>query len=209
MHPVKDQGSCRSGWAFSAAGAYEASYFIQRNTTLTKFSEQQLVDCAHRFGRYGCNGGYMAEAFDYLRTQDFCNATDYPYNGRDNRCTAHTCGVRGARVSRFDKVFSTSYRYLKAAINTGPVAVAIETSSRDFMLYKEGIIDTFDCGTKLDHGALAVGYGVENRTEYFLVKNSWGENWGQQGYVKIAANPRYEIYGGICGILLDATVRNS
>ena len=150
----------------------------------------------------------MTSAFQYLRNTPFCSSSDYPYEARENRCRSNTWGIRDARVSRVDKVFPNSYANLKAALNAGPVAVAIETRSKEFMLYKEGVLDTFECGTRLDHGALAIGYGSENRTEYFLVKNSWGEKWGENGYIKIAANPRYELYGGICGIMLDATVGN-
>jgi C1A family cysteine protease len=89
-----------------------------------------------------------------------------------------------------------SVQQLKAAIQVGPVAVTLEADKKVFQMYKSGVLDSKDCGTKLDHAVAAVGYGVENGKEYYLVRNSWTANWGDEGYIKIAA-----VEGlGICGI---------
>ena len=85
---------------------------------------------------------------------------------------------------------------LKAALQQGPVAVALQASHLVFTHYSGGIITDHDCGVKINHGALAVGYGFENGLEYFLVKNSWGTQWGDNGYVKIGVSE----FDGVCGI---------
>ena len=90
---------------------------------------------------------------------------------------------------------------MKGALMKGPVSVAIEADQLSFQLYHQGVI-TKRCGTNLDHGVLAVGYGTENGVDYYLVKNSWGGSWGDKGFVKIGA----EASGpGACGIQMDAS----
>lgn len=91
---------------------------------------------------------------------------------------------------------------MKAALAKGPVSVAIEADNEVFQAYDGGILNSKDCGTQLDHGVLAVGFGHDNATkqDYYIVKNSWGSGWGDNGYIKIAA-----VEGpGICGIQSDA-----
>lgn len=99
-------------------------------------------------------------------------------------------------MKSYSDVTSKSPDQLKAALNKGPVSVAIEADKAVFQQYTGGIISGKDCGTSLDHGVLAVGYGSENGQEYFIVKNSWGSNWGDNGFVKLAI----ENGAGVCGI---------
>jgi C1A family cysteine protease len=86
---------------------------------------------------------------------------------------------------------------MKAALVKQPVAVAIEADQASFQTYTSGVL-TKNCGTQLDHGVLAVGYGTENGVDYFLVKNSWSASWGDNGYIKIGQN-------NVCGILMAAS----
>jgi cathepsin L len=193
--PVKNQGMCGSCWAFSTTGAVEGAEFVATGK-LTSYSEQQLVDCAGgTWGNYGCNGGLMDYAFNYIKSNPLETESDYPYTARDGSCSyVKSKGV--GKVTGFNDVTPRSVDQLKAALAKGPVSVAIEADRIAFQSYTSGVITGSGCGQQLDHGVLAVGYGTENGTPYFLVKNSWGASWGDKGYVKIGATS-----DNVCGIL--------
>lgn len=201
VNPVQNQGQCGSCWAFSATGAVEGSYAISTGN-LVKFSEQQLVDCSKE-GNYGCNGGLMDNAFEYLSHNKFCPSGDYPYTARDGTCKADQCQHAVQAITGFRDVTHNQNQALKEALNLGPVAVAVEADKMPFMFYNSGVVNSDSCGYDLNHGILAVGYGTENGQDYYIVKNSWGAAWGEQGYIRIGTS--FEAKGGVCGILEDAS----
>lgn len=197
---VKDQGQCGSCWTFSATGSAEGAWAISTGK-LVDLSEQQLVDCATgiSYGSHGCNGGQMEGADKYLIQHGQCSLASYPYTAKDGTC--QTCSPV-AKFSSCSDVKPYDQISLKGAVAQQPVSVAIEADTRYFQSYKSGILTDASCGTKLDHGVLAVGYGTENGQKYWIVKNSWGTSWGESGYVRIARSESTND-AGICGIAIQ------
>lgn len=198
--PVKDQGQCGSCWAFSSTGAMEGAWAIAKGQ-LVSLSEQQLMDCSRKLGNQGCEGGDMDPSFQYIiQSGGICAESEYKYKERDsNKCK--NCTVV-AKFSKCADVSPNNQLALKEAVSNGPVSVAIEADTNVFQFYSTGVINDKSCGTNLDHGVLAVGYGEENGHKYWLVKNSWSDSWGDQGYVKIGRSESNNDQG-ICGIAMD------
>ncbi|GFP79473.1 cysteine proteinase 3 [Phtheirospermum japonicum] len=201
VSPIKDQGHCGSCWTFSTTGALEAAY-AQAFGKGISLSEQQLVDCAGAFNNFGCNGGLPSQAFEYIKYNGGLETEDaYPYTGKNGACKFTSENV-GIQVLDSVNITLGAEDELKHAVAFArPVSVAFEVVN-GFRAYKDGVYTSNTCGSSpmdVNHAVLAVGYGVENGIPYWLIKNSWGAAWGDNGYFKM------EMGKNMCGVATCAS----
>jgi len=199
--PVKDQGSCGSCWAFSATGALEGQHF-RATGRLVSLSEQNLLDCTRAYGNHGCDGGLETNAFEYvIRNGGIDTEASYPYRAVEGNCR-YNAATSGATCSGYSRVASGSERALTRAIaDIGPVSVGIDSSHQSFQFYRSGVYYEPACSQfHLDHSVLAVGYGMDNGRDMYIVKNSYGTGWGMNGYIYMSRNRRNN-----CGIATDGS----
>jgi len=193
---IKDQGQCGSCWAFATIGNLEGLDYI-KHQTLQNFSEQQLVDCDTNGNDSGCSGGLPEDAMDYIISAGGVMLTeDYPYVATDgNTCNFDITKIHASLTSRHFAGTTDEGKLATILYMTGPLAIAINASL--FQDYTSGIMDesAADCDpTQLDHGVVIVGYGAEGDSPYWIIKNSWGSNWGENGYIRVARGD------GTCGV---------
>lgn len=162
-------------------------------------SAQQLLDCAYS---YGCNGGYMNNAFDYIiMNQGISSEDSYGYMEQQQMCQEYYV-KSSAQIAGYVDVTPNDEEELKKAVARQPVSAAV-TACRNFHLYGNGVFQE-DCGTQLNHAILIVGYGTtEDGLKYWLIKNSWGESWGENGFMRIQRDAASR--EGLCGIAKQAS----
>jgi len=194
--PIKNQEQCGSCWAFATVATTEGLYFLNGNT-LTSFSEQQIVDCDT--GGDGCGGGWPYQAMAYVAKSGLETEAEYPYTGVNGQCKYNEADAIKTGVTGAGFVTPKSPEDLMAAIVQQPVAIIVEADQDAFQLYSTGVITT-GCGVSLDHAITAIGYGPYDNQGAFTVKNSWGTDWGVQGYVYISNSTQYNSGLGACGI---------
>lgn len=186
VSPVKNQGNCGSCWSFSVTGNVESLWVISGNNA-TLLSEEEMIACDNKGHNDGCDGGLMQAALIWIRKYRngyLSSAASYPFtsnNGRTAVCNISR-GKPGAYISDWGEIRRTEQTLASAVSTIGPISIGIDSRSWDY--YIGGIMTACISGA-LDHAALVVGFDSDNSPPYWIVKNSWGANWGEQGYIRI------------------------
>ncbi|XP_017278361.1 procathepsin L-like [Kryptolebias marmoratus] len=194
--PVRNQGSCGSCWAFSSLGALEGQ-MKKKTGVLITLSPQNLVDCSIPDRNFGCNGGFITKSYSYIiRNRGVDSESFYPYEHQNGKCRYSDKG-KAAYCSDLHILPQGDEAALQAAVaSVGPIAVAVNAMLSSFQLYKGGLYNVPDCNPVLiNHAVLVVGYGTDGGQDYWLVKNSWGTDWGEGGFIRMARNKK-----NLCGI---------
>ncbi|KDP30486.1 hypothetical protein JCGZ_16165 [Jatropha curcas] len=203
---VKMQGACGSCWAFSTTGAIEGANFIATGKLLN-LSEQQLVDCDNKCDMVdktacdsGCGGGLMTNAYRYLmEAGGLEEESSYPYTGKRGECKFDKEKI-AVRVANFTNIAINEDQIAAHLVHYGPLAVGLNAI---FMqTYIGGVSCPLICGKKwINHGVLLVGYGAKgfsilrlSNKPYWIIKNSWGTQWGEEGYYRVCRGH------GMCGM---------
>lgn len=199
MQPIRNQGQCGSCWAFSITAVVESLYRISHPGEQIDLAEQAMVSCASLY--YGCNGGDF-DAFNYVQANGLPDEFDFPYRGRNLRCKQNL----KPKASLVSWAYATreygrepTIDQIKTAIYTyGPVSVDVAVDM-NFASYGGGVYNSCS-GLYPNHMVTLEGW--DDNTQSWLMRNSWGDSWGERGYMRI----RYtDIFGKKCSKIGETT----
>lgn len=184
--PVKDQGGCGSCWAFSTVETVESNVAIETGKLLT-LSPQEIVSCAknpsHCGGTGGCQGSTQWLGFNYTIGAGLVTESTYPYEGSTGVCRTAKTSPPAIGIKGCVRLPANNYTILMNAVATvGPISIS--AAAEPWQLYSSGVFNGA-CGADVDHAIQAVGYGTSGSDTYWLVRNSWGSGWGEEGYIRI------------------------
>jgi len=199
---VKDQGQCGSCWAFSCTESIESAYMIKGGTghSQVPLAPQQIVDCDDNDD--GCNGGDLPTCFQYVQSAGGVEPeSDYPYKARDETCRVDKSKVQDP-ITGFQYVIpqgSTNEQTMASFLAANqPMSIIVDASS--WSSYDSGVMTADQCGTNLDHAVQAVGYNGLDKNGYWIVRNSWGADWGENGFIRL------QFGANTCSLTSEVTV---
>lgn len=198
---VQTQGACHSSYTFATTGVLEGQYQLKTGD-LIKLSEQNLIDCSGgKYNNTDCTGGSVATSLKFVSDNHGIDTEQsYPYQGSAGNCQLNVVQAN-ISIHSVNRLAPGQEWLLQTAIATiGPIAVSFDASLESFQFYSSGIYYDFDCSkTNGNHFGLIIGYGTENRLGYYIVKNSFGKSWGENGYIRMA-----RFRNNNCGIASNA-----
>jgi len=198
VNPVQNQGQCGSCWAFTTGDSISGLWAIKTGL-LFAVSVQEIVDCSGPEGNQGCNGGLITNAMQWvIDNGGICDWQEYAYVGVQGQCMSANC-TNVATVKAFVNVPTLDEAALMDATYQTVVSTAVEADQAVFQFYTSGIIDSPTCGTELDHGMTVIGWGTDAGVDYWILRNMWGEDWGEQGYVRLVRGK------DMCGLAMEPT----
>lgn len=181
LAPVKNQGACGSCWAFSATTNVESIWAIANDAEAPILAPQELVDCVqnpkHCGGKGGCEGATAQIGFGYVQEAGMTTMANYPYTATDDACKAKSFDNE-YKIDGFINIPKNNSTALMAAVaHHGPISISVDASQ--WSSYAGGIYDGCNLDADIDHAVILVGY----TEEYWIVRNSWGPEWGEKGYI--------------------------
>jgi C1A family cysteine protease len=175
--PVKDQQQCGSCWAFSTTETVESA-ILMAGKSVPKLSPQEVVDCDS--SDQGCGGGDPQEALGWVKDQGGLDTDScYPYTAQDGTCSSSKCSPAG-NIGAVIPVSGSEDEMYKALGQYGPLSICADASS--WSNYNGGVLTADQCGSDVDHAIQLTGYSPD-QGGYWIVRNSWGADWGEQGFI--------------------------
>ncbi|XP_047042139.1 procathepsin L-like [Helicoverpa zea] len=201
---VKNQRQCGSCYSFSATGNIESQY-AKKYGSMVELSEQQIVDCD--IGSHGCSGGLMTSAFSsIIQMGGIEMESSYPYVAVQQHCLFKPQPAVVKLTGCYQFNLKSQLKLRQALLSFGPISIGVKSSN--FHVYRGGVLKDKLCNVgNINHGILLVGYGVENGVPYWLAKNSWGETFGEQGYIKFERGDDRDSCGVMNDLMASAIVQ--
>ncbi|CAD7947423.1 unnamed protein product [Amoebophrya sp. A25] len=212
---VKDQGQCGSCWAFSTVEQVESMARVEGITTDFVGAPQELVSCDHN-GDMGCNGGLPTNAFDWLEDKPLEAEVDYPYMSgitrETGKCKADfsegkikVTSFKSISEDEKDPFHTGEKKMIKYVLQSGPLSLGVD--AQQWQLYSGGVMSATSCAAEqLDHAVQAVAYYGDAEEPYWVVRNSWNTDWGEEGFIRLAAGENACMMAGMATTVSVETV---